>query len=116
MLGRTGYTSEEIDAARDRVERQLTTYRGLAGPARVADPAAAAAFERELYVNLVLVLDQLFVHRLRKLEAKEPALRRVREIAAAAATDTSVTLTEDEFTDLAADFLSAIARVYPATD
>ena len=40
-------------------------------------------------MNLVLVLDQLFVHRLRKLEAKEPALQRVREIAAAATTDSA---------------------------
>ena len=41
-------------------------------------------------MNLVLVLDRLFVHRPRKLEA--------------------------EFTELAADFLAAVIRVDPDTD
>jgi hypothetical protein len=112
MLGRNSYTTEEIGAARGRVDRQLAAYRGLGEP---SDPAATAAFERELFVNLVLVLDQLFVHRLRKLEAKEPALRQVREIAAAATTDTAEPLTEAEFTALAEDFLAAITRVYPSS-
>lgn len=113
MLGRNSYTTEEIAAARGRVDRQLSTYRALGAS---SDPAAAVAFERELFVNLVLVLDQLFVHRLRKLEAKEPALQRVREIAAAATTDSAGALTEEEFTALADEFLAAVARVYPSTD
>ena len=113
MLGRNSYTTAEIDVARGRVDRQLATYRRLDKP---SDPAATADFERELFVNLVLVLDQLFVHRLRKLEAKEPALQRVREIAAAASAGTAEALTEDEFTAVADDFFAAITRVYPSSD
>jgi hypothetical protein len=70
MLGRKTYTQEELDSATATVTQQLRTYRAL-----VAGAGAAAAvvddFEVRFLNNMVLVLDRLFVHRLRVVTGKD---------------------------------------------
>jgi len=64
MLGRSTYTRDELDAARTRIDAQLAGFRALGdGP--------AAAFGPDFLAGLVLVLDRLFVHRVRAVSGKD---------------------------------------------
>jgi hypothetical protein len=56
MLGRKDYTRKELDDGRARIDEQLRTL---------------AKFEREFFVNLLLTLDRLYVHRLRSSTGKD---------------------------------------------
>ena len=75
MLGRKDYTREELDHARDTIERQLAAYRELAEAVRTgSDPRAQAALEafEPLFANhMTMVLDRYFVHRLRVVTGKD---------------------------------------------
>jgi hypothetical protein len=76
VLGRKDYTQEELDAARDAVSAQLAAYKDLASTVDGAgsDPKAAAALEAletVYFNNMVLVLDRLFVHRIRSVAGKD---------------------------------------------
>jgi len=72
------YSQEYIDHCRSRVHQQLATYRGLVNAAK-ADGGAAhsgldtaiAEFDATFFNNMVLVLDDLFVHRSRTKEKKD---------------------------------------------
>jgi hypothetical protein len=68
MLGRNSYTREELDAARTALDQQLAAYRGLADS---IDAAALADFEPLFFNNMTLVLDRLFVHRIRSVSGKD---------------------------------------------
>jgi hypothetical protein len=76
MLGRKTYTQEELDNATAAIVRQLDAYKRLraAIDGATADPEVAAAleaFEPLLFNNLTLVLDRLFVHRVRIVTGKD---------------------------------------------
>lgn len=62
MLGRKSYTTEEIDAARTTVDRQLAAFRAL--PERTA-------YETEFGTALIVGLDRRFVHRVRPFSGKD---------------------------------------------
>jgi hypothetical protein len=73
MLGVRNYTKEYIEECRSKVDADLSTYKKLAATARnqPADAKALEAFEVTFFNNMVLVLDHLFVHRLRTVEGKD---------------------------------------------
>ena len=66
MLGQRNYTQDYIDACRSKVESDIAAYRQL-----VAAGCETEAFEATFFNNMVLVLDHLFVHRLRTVEGKD---------------------------------------------
>jgi hypothetical protein len=68
MLGMKTYPQEYIDQARTRVASQVAAYETLAAAAK---KPAIEAFEPILFNNMVLVLEQCFVHRLRGVEGKD---------------------------------------------
>ena len=73
MLGRKDYTRDEVDNGKAAVARQLAAHETLAD-AIGADKQAAAAFEafdRLLFNNLTLMLDRLYVHRVRAVAGKD---------------------------------------------
>src|ERR1700704_3803597 len=77
MLGVRNYTQEYIDACRAKVESDLAAYRNVAGNQPASE--TTEAFEATFFNNMVLVLDHLFVHRLRTVEGKDGnALNEVR--------------------------------------
>ncbi len=65
MLGRKTYTKEEIDTGRAMVEADLRTYE------RLPDVAKTKEFEAAFFNRAVMLLDYLFVHRLRAIEGKD---------------------------------------------
>ncbi|HEY6284360.1 MAG TPA: hypothetical protein VIX20_01750 [Ktedonobacteraceae bacterium] len=78
MLGVKKYTQTYIDECRSKVNGQLSTYNNLITTAR--NPvgknekslnSAIESFEPVFFNNLVLLLDALFVHRLRFIEGKD---------------------------------------------
>jgi hypothetical protein len=75
MLGRNSYTQEELDNAKDSVARQLGAYARLAKAVdATSDPKAKEAldaFEPVMFNNMTLVLDRLFVHRVRNVSGKD---------------------------------------------
>jgi hypothetical protein len=73
MLGVRNYTKEYIEACRSRVESDLSTYRKMVAATKNQPASAKAlkAFEITFFNNMVLVLDHLFVHRLRTVEGKD---------------------------------------------
>jgi hypothetical protein len=71
MLGMKTYPQDYVDACRRRVAAQVAAYRELSSVAGPEAGSALAAFEPELFNNLVLVLDSCFVHRLRTVEGKD---------------------------------------------
>ncbi len=73
MLSVNSYTKEYVDASRARIALQLAAYDALVAAARTgaAGEAAVAAFEPQFFANMVLVLDNLFLHRARGLEGKD---------------------------------------------
>lgn len=73
MLGRKDYTRDELDNGKAAVGRQLAAHETLA-EAIAADEEAAAAFEAfdgQLFNNLMLMLDRLYVHRVRAVTGKD---------------------------------------------
>ena len=74
MLGMKTYAPEYIDACRAQVDADLAAYRGLA--------STTTAFEAAFFANEVLVLETMFMHRLRVVEGKDGnALNEVRVLA-----------------------------------
>jgi hypothetical protein len=73
MLGMKTYPQKYIDACRQRVDADVAAYGKLASSARSkgASAKALASLEATFFNNLVLVLDYLFVHRLRTVEGKD---------------------------------------------
>ena len=75
MLGRRTYTQEELDNATAAIDRQLAAYTNLAKAVEAtSDPKAKAAldaFEPLFFNNMTLVLDRLFVHRIRAVVGKD---------------------------------------------
>ena len=77
MLSITNFTTEYVESCRRLVADQLASYDALstaAGKAATggdALDAAVADFEPRFARSMVLVLDQLFVHRGRGLEGKD---------------------------------------------
>jgi hypothetical protein len=63
MLGMKTYPADYIRNCRDRIDTAVATYRTLANP--------SPEFEASYFSNLVLVLDEMFVHRLRAVEGKD---------------------------------------------
>ena len=67
MLSVSTYNKEFVAACRGRIERQLAAYQALAAAA----PGAAAAFEADYFVSMLLALDHSFMHRGRGQEGKD---------------------------------------------
>ena len=63
MLGVKAYPNDYIKSCRARVNADLASYRSLSAP--------SADFAASYFNNLVLVLDVMFVHRLRTVEGKD---------------------------------------------
>jgi hypothetical protein len=73
MLGRSKYDQDYIDKCRVKVAAQVSAYEALATAARNGAELGSQidAFEPLFFNNMVLVLDALFVHRLRNQEGKD---------------------------------------------
>jgi hypothetical protein len=76
MLGRKTYTRQELDNGKVAVAKDLAAYASLASAIAggAADKKVASALERfetRYSNNMVLVLDRLFVHRLRVVTGKD---------------------------------------------
>jgi hypothetical protein len=73
MLGMKNYPREYIDGCRSRVASDVAAYRKLADEARKKGTSAKALdlLETTFFNNMVLLLDYLFVHRLRTVEGKD---------------------------------------------
>jgi hypothetical protein len=73
MLGVSTYDQDYIDECHDKVAAQVSAYEALATAARNGAKADAEvdAFEPLFFNNMVLVLDALFMHRLRTKEGKD---------------------------------------------
>jgi hypothetical protein len=61
MLGMRTYTKKYIAACRSKVEQDISTYKA----------SHAKGLESTFFNNMVIVLDHLFVHRLRTVEGKD---------------------------------------------
>jgi hypothetical protein len=68
MLGVRKYQQSYIDKCRTRVAADISAFRALS--AEGSGPAMKT-FEPRFFNNMVLVLDELFVHRLRTVEGKD---------------------------------------------
>ncbi len=68
MLCRNTYDRDYIAQSRDKIAAQLAAYKRVAA---TSDPAAVVDFEPLFLNNLVVVLDNLFVHRTRAIEGKD---------------------------------------------
>ena len=68
MLGMRNYTKKYIAACRSKIDLDLSTYRMLAAS---ASAETIEAFEVTFFNNMVILLDHLFVHRLRTVEGKD---------------------------------------------
>jgi|SRR5580658_2385206 hypothetical protein len=65
MLAMKAYPREYVDACRARVDANLKAYRKQVGKAPTKD------FEARYFADQVLLLDQMFVHRMSTLEGKD---------------------------------------------
>ena len=70
MLGVSKYSPEYIAATRKSINAQVKAYDQVAKAADGAGPALES-FEHVFFNNMVLVLEQHFVHRLRTGEGKD---------------------------------------------
>jgi hypothetical protein len=70
MLGRKDYTHDELDHARTAVHQKLAAYDALVDAVE-GTPPALEAFEPTYCNDLVLVLDRMFVHRIRPVAGKD---------------------------------------------
>jgi hypothetical protein len=78
MLGMRNYTQEYIDRCRSRVDSDLSVYKNLVAAVKNNSAtnetqlnSAIVAFEAVFFNNMVLLLDDFFVHRLRTIEGKD---------------------------------------------
>ena len=73
MLGRSDYTRQEFDGGRARIDDAIARFAVLRSAAATdAEGAKAlAAFESVYFNDLVLVLDRLFVHRVRNVAGND---------------------------------------------
>jgi hypothetical protein len=73
MLGMKNYPQKYIDECRSSVHADVAAYKKLAGTARSkgANVKALELLEVTFFNNLVMVLDYMFVHRLRTVEGKD---------------------------------------------
>ena len=78
MLCVNNYGRDYIDSCRSSIEGQVSTYRELVaagasvrGGSQAQFDSAIAAFEPVFFNNMVLVLENYFVHRSRTLEKKD---------------------------------------------
>lgn len=86
MLGKKSYPKQYVEGCRKKVAADVASCQkvvALAGKQPAKDQPRVnkvlAAFEATYFNNMVLVLDQLFVHRLRTVEGKDGnALNEVR--------------------------------------
>lgn len=67
MLGVKTYTRDYYQACRDRIRHDVTEYRRVASLAG----EGIGSFSTTFFHNLVIVLDAMFVHRLRTVEGKD---------------------------------------------
>src|SRR5437588_11639129 len=65
MLGMKTYSNKYIDACRDRVKANLRAYRDQ------VKRAPSQSFESRYFIDQVLLLDYMFVHRLAGIEGKD---------------------------------------------
>jgi hypothetical protein len=141
MLGRKDYTQEELANARALVSGQVAAYRELARSVSASadgkTASALGAFEPLFFNNLVLVLDRLFVHRIRAVSGKDGNPLNEVELITEALLDHNgilrgnnvikyrpeqsvtklkvgdpIVLTEDQFTALADAFFADIERKF----
>jgi hypothetical protein len=88
MLGVKTYEPAYIDQCRARIEEQLASFDKLA---KSANSDAADQFSPAFFANLIIVMDAMFVHRLRTMEGKDGnALNEVRMLAESIMTNHSV--------------------------
>ena len=71
MLCVNSYPADYIAACRARMEAQLRAYDDLIAASGPSGEMARDAFDDLFFANLVLVLDQYFVHRTRGIEKKD---------------------------------------------
>jgi hypothetical protein len=73
MLGMKRYPRKYIDASRNKVDADVVAFKKLSNAARKAGTSEKAleSLETAYFNNMVLVLDHLFVHRLRGVEGKD---------------------------------------------
>ena len=71
MLAVKAYPQDYIDDCRSRMDAQLAAYDAVRSSASRAGDAAISSFEPLFLNDLVLVLDQYFVHRTRAIEGKD---------------------------------------------
>lgn len=112
MLARKHFDQTYIDACRGRIAAQLANYRAVKAS---ADDAAIAAFEPPYFDDLVLVLDNLFVHRMRGMEGKPGSpLKEFRALCESITEDghADVPLDEESFHRLAEQFFAEIENRY----
>jgi len=140
MLARNSYPADYVAAARASLEARVATYRAMVAAGEGAGfDAAVKVFEPVFFNDLVLVLENYFVHRLRNAEGKDGnALNEVRLLSAALmgndgrfavdkqtrwrpegsvlgyAPGDEIAVREDDFRRLADAFLAEIAARYPA--
>lgn len=69
MLGRKTYTREELDHGRSTIADQLAAYENLVSTVPAGN--AVDEFEWRFFNNMTLVLDRLYVHRLRVSTGKD---------------------------------------------
>ncbi len=73
MLGMRNYTKKYIAECRAKLGRDISTYKKLAITAKnqLAGVQALEEFEVTFFNNMILLIDHLFVHRLRTVEGKD---------------------------------------------
>ncbi len=78
MLGVKNYAKEDINACRAKVDSDINAFRSLVtsiqslpGDMNSQIDSALAALAASCFGNLVLVLNEMFVHRLRTVEGKD---------------------------------------------
>jgi hypothetical protein len=76
MLGRRNYARAEFDHGKTAVDQQLAAHKRLVMAVASAGPdknvtSALEHFETRFFNNMALVLDRLYVHRLRMVPGKD---------------------------------------------
>jgi hypothetical protein len=133
VLGRTSYSSDEVEACRDTVDALLAAWQ--------ADEVQDSTLENLVFGQAVIALDAWFVHRLRSMEGKDAnALNEVRVLADSLISNSGVLrvegpirwvpertvlgldvgdevlVTADGYERLAAAYLAAVEATYPEPD